>query len=64
MYILDGDRLLVIASNAGAATHPDWYRNVVAHPEVTVEVRNETFKAIAIHHHRGFGTAKAVDQGS
>ena len=48
MYIPDGDRLLVIASNAGAPTHPDWYRNLLAHPEVTVEVGNETFKAIAI----------------
>jgi len=47
MFIPDGDRLLVIASNAGAPTHPDWYRNLVAHPEVTVEVGNETFKAIA-----------------
>jgi len=47
MYIPDGDRLLVIASNAGALTHPDWYRNLVVHPEVTVEVGNETFKAIA-----------------
>ena len=47
MYIPDGDRLLVIASNAGAPTHPDWYRNVVAHPEVTVEVGSDTFKAIA-----------------
>ena len=48
MFIPDGDRLLVIASNAGAAIHPDWYRNLVAHTEVTVEVGNETFKAIAI----------------
>ncbi len=47
MYIPDGGRLLVIASNAGAPTHPDWYRNLVVHPEVTVEVGNETFKAIA-----------------
>ena len=47
MFIPDGDRLLVIASNAGAPIHPDWYRNLVAHPEVTVEVGNETFKAIA-----------------
>ena len=47
MFIPDGDRLLVIASNAGAAIHPDWYRNLLAHPEVTVEVGNETFKAIA-----------------
>ena len=27
MFHRDGDRLLVIASNAGAPRHPDWYRN-------------------------------------
>jgi deazaflavin-dependent oxidoreductase (nitroreductase family) len=48
MYIPDGGRLLVIASNAGAPVHPDWYRNLVAYPEVTVEVGNEIFEAIAI----------------
>ena len=48
MYIPDGDRLLVIASNAGAPSHPDWYHNLVAHPEVTVEIGAETFDAIAI----------------
>ena len=48
MYIPDGDRLLVIASNAGAPVHPDWYRNLVAYPEVTVEVGNEIFEAITI----------------
>ena len=48
MYVPDGNRLLVIASNAGAPTHPDWYRNLVAHPEVTVEVKSETYKATAI----------------
>src|SRR6266566_8340804 len=48
MYIPDGDRLLVIASNVGAPTHPDWYRNLVAHPEVTVEVRAEIFDATAV----------------
>jgi deazaflavin-dependent oxidoreductase (nitroreductase family) len=47
LYIPDGDRLLVIASNAGAPTHPDWYRNLLAHPQVTVEVGNETFAATA-----------------
>ena len=47
MYIPDGDRLLVIASNAGALKHPDWYYNVVAHPQVTVEVGSETFDATA-----------------
>jgi deazaflavin-dependent oxidoreductase (nitroreductase family) len=48
MYIPDGDRLLVIASNIGAPAHPDWYRNLVAHPEVTVEVGSETFEATAV----------------
>ncbi|MHB8625480.1 MAG: nitroreductase family deazaflavin-dependent oxidoreductase [Aggregatilineales bacterium] len=48
MYIPDDDRLIVFASNAGAPTHPDWYRNLVAHPEVTVEVGNETFDATAV----------------
>jgi deazaflavin-dependent oxidoreductase (nitroreductase family) len=47
MYIPDGDRLLVIASNAGAPSHPDWYRNLVAHPQVTVELGSETFEATA-----------------
>jgi deazaflavin-dependent oxidoreductase (nitroreductase family) len=48
MYIPDGDRVLVIASNAGAPAHPDWYRNLVAHPEVTVEVGSETFDGTAV----------------
>ena len=48
MYIPDGDRLLVIASNAGALKHPDWYYNVVAQPHVTVEVGTETFDATAL----------------
>ena len=48
MYIPDGDRLLVIASNVGAPVHPDWYHNLVAHPEVTVEVGAETYDAIAV----------------
>ena len=47
MYVPDGDRLLVIASNAGAQAHPDWYYNLVAHPEVTVEVGTETYDATA-----------------
>lgn len=48
MYIPDNDRWLVIASNIGAPTHPDWYRNLVAHPEVTVEVGTKTFDATAV----------------
>ena len=47
MYLPDGNRLLVFASKAGAPTDPDWYRNLVAHPEVTVEVGPETYQATA-----------------
>lgn len=32
----DGDRLLIVASKAGADTDPDWYRNLVANPTVGV----------------------------
>ena len=48
MYIPDGERLLVIASNAGAPKHPDWYRNLVASSRVTVEVGPETYDATAV----------------
>jgi deazaflavin-dependent oxidoreductase (nitroreductase family) len=51
MYLPDGDRLLIFASKAGAPTHPDWYYNLLAHPQATVEVGNgsviETFEVTA-----------------
>ncbi|MBV8694448.1 MAG: nitroreductase family deazaflavin-dependent oxidoreductase [Ktedonobacteraceae bacterium] len=46
-YKPDGDRLIVVASFMGAPKHPDWYLNLVAHPQVTVEVGQETFNALA-----------------
>jgi deazaflavin-dependent oxidoreductase (nitroreductase family) len=46
-YMPDGDRLIVFASAGGAPTHPGWYHNLLAHPEVTVEVGTETFDAVA-----------------
>jgi deazaflavin-dependent oxidoreductase (nitroreductase family) len=47
MYLTDGDRLVVYASNAGAPRPPGWYLNVVAHPDVTVEVGGDRFEAVA-----------------
>jgi deazaflavin-dependent oxidoreductase (nitroreductase family) len=47
MYLPDGERLIVFASKGGAPTHPDWYYNVVANPDVSVEVGDETFEAKA-----------------
>ena len=46
-YTRAGEAFVVIASKAGAPTHPHWYLNVVANPEVTVEVPGETFTARA-----------------
>jgi deazaflavin-dependent oxidoreductase (nitroreductase family) len=48
MYVEVDDRLLVVASNAGAPQHPDWFRNLVADPRVTVEHGGEAFEATAV----------------
>ena len=42
MYLKDGDRYLVFASKGGADTNPDWYHNIKAHPDVQIEVGDET----------------------
>ena len=47
MYLAEGDRIYVFASKAGAPTNPDWYYNLVAHPEVTVELGTDRFEAVA-----------------
>jgi deazaflavin-dependent oxidoreductase (nitroreductase family) len=47
VYTRDGDRLLVYASKGGAPKHPDWYLNLVADPQVIVEVMGERYDATA-----------------
>jgi len=42
VYQSDGDRLVVFASKGGAPNHPDWYHNLAANPDVTIEVGTET----------------------
>lgn len=44
---LSEDSVAVFASKGGASTNPDWYHNVVANPDVTVEIGTETFRARA-----------------
>jgi deazaflavin-dependent oxidoreductase (nitroreductase family) len=51
MYVRDGDRLLVIASNNGATHDPAWLLNLIADPKVTVEVPGETYTATAVVPH-------------
>ena len=47
VYSRDGKHYVIVASKGGAPTHPSWYHNIVAHPEVTIEVGGERFRARA-----------------
>ncbi|RZT87019.1 deazaflavin-dependent oxidoreductase (nitroreductase family) [Pseudonocardia sediminis] len=38
VWFPDGDRFVIVASKAGAPDNPAWYHNLVAHPDITVEV--------------------------
>jgi len=37
----DGDRWIVVASKGGSPDHPDWYKNLAADPNVTIQVKDE-----------------------
>lgn len=47
IYGRDGDRVLVVASRAGAQLHPWWYLNLQANPRVTVQILADRFSATA-----------------
>jgi deazaflavin-dependent oxidoreductase (nitroreductase family) len=68
-YLPDGgDRVLVIASAGGADKHPDWYVNLRADPQVTVESGAFTYPARAVvltgeERERAWARAVEVDDG-
>jgi F420H(2)-dependent quinone reductase len=37
MRIKEGDTYVAVASAAGATSHPSWYRNLIAHPDVLLQ---------------------------
>ncbi|HEY1651375.1 MAG TPA: nitroreductase family deazaflavin-dependent oxidoreductase [Acidimicrobiales bacterium] len=43
----EGETLYVFASKGGAPTNPDWFHNLVAHPNVVVEYGDDRFDATA-----------------
>ncbi len=47
VYSTDGDDVIIIASKGGAPEHPNWYHNLVANPQVTVEVGTDKYEATA-----------------
>jgi deazaflavin-dependent oxidoreductase (nitroreductase family) len=46
-YLSDNGRYVIFASKAGAPTNPDWYHNLKAHPNVTIEVGTDTIDVVA-----------------
>jgi deazaflavin-dependent oxidoreductase (nitroreductase family) len=47
VYDRDGDRYVIFASKAGAPTNPDWYHNLKAHPDVSIDVGTDTIDVVA-----------------
>ncbi|WP_344779801.1 nitroreductase/quinone reductase family protein [Microbacterium kribbense] len=43
----DDDTWLIAASKAGAPVNPGWYHNLLAHPDITIEVPGEG--EVAVH---------------
>jgi deazaflavin-dependent oxidoreductase (nitroreductase family) len=41
IYRPDEDRWVVVASMGGAPEHPDWYKNLEADPQATIQVKGE-----------------------
>ena len=46
-YQDDGGRYVIFASKGGAPEHPAWYHNLIAHPNVSIEVGSEEIDVIA-----------------
>ncbi len=46
-YLPDDGRYVIFASKGGAPTNPDWYHNLKAHPETTIEVGGDTVAVTA-----------------
>lgn len=47
IYGRDGDDFLIVASKGGAPEHPGWYLNLVAHPDVTIQVLDQLLPVTA-----------------
>jgi deazaflavin-dependent oxidoreductase (nitroreductase family) len=47
IYGADGNAYVVIASQGGLPTHPNWYLNLSADPAVELQVGAERFAAVA-----------------
>lgn len=48
VHAMDGDRVVIFASAAGAPKHPAWFLNLRAQPQVTIELGKEKFSGRAV----------------
>jgi deazaflavin-dependent oxidoreductase (nitroreductase family) len=47
LYLRDGDRVILVASQGGAANNPMWYLNLKANPKVTIQIKDEVLNLTA-----------------
>src|SRR6188472_416431 len=47
VYTTDAERIVIVASNGGSDHHPSWYYNIIANPQATIEVGENSFQANA-----------------
>ena len=47
LFLRDGNRVVLVASKAGADTHPMWYLNLKANPQVSVQIKDEVLDLTA-----------------
>lgn len=48
VYSTDGDRIFIIAATSGEPKHPAWYHNLLANPEVNIELDGESRRMRAV----------------
>ena len=44
LYMRDGDRVVLVASQGGLPRHPSWYHNITADPEVTIQIGKQVLR--------------------
>lgn len=47
VYLKDDERILIFGSKGGFPTHPDWYRNLLANPNASIEIGADKYDVTA-----------------
>jgi F420H(2)-dependent quinone reductase len=47
LFLRDGDRVVLVASQGGRSNNPMWYLNLKADPKVSVQIKKEVLELIA-----------------